>query len=204
MEKQFVAFKVADSFYCIDIMDVQEVVRDNQVTYMPNFPPFVEGVINLRGIIVPIVSIHKRLTGVGIPTAQLLSQLKNDKPSEDQEFTDFFNPTLDSSQEIVKQVSELSRESSTQPKQALVVGETYKLIVIKVGTVTIGLLVDALDKILVAQDTEIQNAEGLGKSISHKMVSGILHMEQEIYIVLNIQGVLENEEEKLLNQSLNQ
>ncbi len=64
MEKQFVVFKVASSFYCIDIMEVQEVIRENQITTMPNFPSFVEGVINLRGTITPLISIDKKLADI--------------------------------------------------------------------------------------------------------------------------------------------
>lgn len=194
MEKQFVAFKVGNNCYCIDIMEVQEVVRENNVTHMPNFPAFVEGVINLRDTIVPIVSIHKKLyTSEKLP-------VKNKILTEEE----FLNPSLESTQPKMIQENELIIEDLSNIDDELKNGVTYKLMVVKVGTIVIGLLVNSLDKILIAKDTDIQSAEGLGRSINHKMVSGILHCDDDIYIVLNSQGVLENEEEKLLNSRLQQ
>ncbi|MGL5721755.1 MAG: chemotaxis protein CheW [Brevinema sp.] len=61
VERQYVAFEVAGTRFCVNIMDVQEVAREQQITHMPDFPDFVEGVINLRGVVVPIVSIHKKI-----------------------------------------------------------------------------------------------------------------------------------------------
>jgi len=183
MEKQLVAFKVNENSYCIDIMEVQEVIRENNVTHMPDFPSFVEGVINLRGVIIPIVSIHKKLYATIPQTNNSSEEL-------------FFNPSI----EQVNQNIQL--ENIDLQNKGLKNGESYKLLVIKVGIITIGLLVDSLDKILVAKDVDVQSAEGLGRSINHKMVSGLLHAEDAIYIVLNSQGVLESSEEKMLNLRL--
>ncbi len=58
MEKQFVGFKIEDNFYCIEIEYVKEVVKVNQITWMPHAPGFVRGIINLRGIIIPIISLR--------------------------------------------------------------------------------------------------------------------------------------------------
>lgn len=61
MERQFVSFEISGMKYCIDIMDVQEVVRENKITRMPDVPVFVEGIINLRGIVVPVISLSKKM-----------------------------------------------------------------------------------------------------------------------------------------------
>ena len=61
MEKQFVGFKVSDNTYCFDIDYVKEVVKVSQVTWMPHAPGFVKGIINLRGIIIPVISLKKKL-----------------------------------------------------------------------------------------------------------------------------------------------
>ena len=61
MERQFVSFDVADNKYCIDIMDVKEVVRETNITAMPDAPFFVEGIMNLRGIVIPVISVKKKL-----------------------------------------------------------------------------------------------------------------------------------------------
>ena len=57
---QFVTFEVEDEEFAIDILTVQEIIRMMQITRVPQSPPSVEGVINLRGQITPIVDLRKR------------------------------------------------------------------------------------------------------------------------------------------------
>ena len=61
---QLVTFIVDGEEYGIDILKVQEIIRPVAITRVPNAPAFVEGVINLRGRIVPIVDARKRF---GLP-----------------------------------------------------------------------------------------------------------------------------------------
>lgn len=60
MEKQYVIFKLNQEEYGVAISHVQEITEIKSITSVPNTPSFVEGIINLRGKIVPIVSIKKR------------------------------------------------------------------------------------------------------------------------------------------------
>lgn len=62
MEKQYVIFKLNREEYGVEIDHVQEITEIKSITTVPNTPPFVEGIINLRGKIVPIVSIKKRFS----------------------------------------------------------------------------------------------------------------------------------------------
>lgn len=185
MEKQFVAFEAAGNRYCIEIMDVQEVCRENTITYMPNFPDFVEGVINLRGRITPIISIHKKI-------------YSQKWPVEKQDRDDFFDlPKVGLSLE-----SESPHVKNADNKYQQVKTSSYKLIIVKIGSVLVGLLVDNLDKILTANDSDIQNAEAMGH-INQAVISGILHVGEEIYVVLNTKGILDSEEEQALHAQLN-
>lgn len=59
--KQLVIFKLGDEEFGVDILQVREIEKlDQQITRVPKSPTFVEGVINLRGEIVPIVDLRKR------------------------------------------------------------------------------------------------------------------------------------------------
>ena len=60
-ETQLVVFDLASEFYGVDIGDVREIIRMQSITRVPGAPPFVEGVINLRGSVVPVVDLRKRL-----------------------------------------------------------------------------------------------------------------------------------------------
>jgi purine-binding chemotaxis protein CheW len=58
---QLVSFSVAAEEYGLDILRVQEIIRTQQLTRVPNLPDYVEGVINLRGKVIPVVSLRRRL-----------------------------------------------------------------------------------------------------------------------------------------------
>lgn len=57
---QLVTFRVGTENYGLDINDISEVVRPLKITPLPRMPLFIEGVINLRGAIIPVVDLRKR------------------------------------------------------------------------------------------------------------------------------------------------
>ena len=59
-QQQFVAFTVGGEDYCVDIMAVREIRAWTGATSLPNSPPYVRGVINLRGAIVPVIDLRLR------------------------------------------------------------------------------------------------------------------------------------------------
>lgn len=59
---QLVGFGIGRERFGVDILAVQEIIRSTEVTPVPNSPSFVEGVINLRGDIIPVIDLRKRLS----------------------------------------------------------------------------------------------------------------------------------------------
>ncbi|MDK2816830.1 MAG: purine-binding chemotaxis protein CheW [Moorella sp. (in: firmicutes)] len=59
-EIQLVVFQLASETYGVDINHVQEIIRMQSITQIPRTPAFIEGVINLRGRIIPVIDLHKR------------------------------------------------------------------------------------------------------------------------------------------------
>ena len=59
-EMQLVIFSLGKEEYGVDIMQVKEIVTYKEPVKVPNTPQFVEGIINLRGEIIPIVNLKKR------------------------------------------------------------------------------------------------------------------------------------------------
>jgi purine-binding chemotaxis protein CheW len=57
---QLVTFNLADELYGVNIMDVKEIVSIMEVRPIPNAPHYVEGILNLRGEIIPVINLHKR------------------------------------------------------------------------------------------------------------------------------------------------
>ena len=58
---QLVGFVIGDEMFAVDILTVQEIIRDATITAIPDSPDFLEGVINLRGSIIPVIDLRKRL-----------------------------------------------------------------------------------------------------------------------------------------------
>lgn len=58
---QLVGFTIGKELFGVDILMVQEIIRAAPITPVPNSPEFVEGVINLRGNILPVIDLRRRL-----------------------------------------------------------------------------------------------------------------------------------------------
>lgn len=57
---QFLTFQLGEELYGVDILRVQEIKGYTAVTKIPNTPPHIKGVLNLRGTIVPIVELRTK------------------------------------------------------------------------------------------------------------------------------------------------
>ena len=69
--RQLVVFELANEVYGINIGTVREIIRMQTVTYVPDSPNFVEGVINLRGRVIPVVDLRKRF---GLPVTEATNE----------------------------------------------------------------------------------------------------------------------------------
>lgn len=69
-DRQYLTFNLADEYYGVDILKVQEIKGYTSVTRIPNTPAYLKGVLNLRGTIVPIVDLRMKFgMGTTEPTA---------------------------------------------------------------------------------------------------------------------------------------
>lgn len=67
-ELQLVTFNLGKEEFAVPILQIQEINRLVDITKVPKSPDFVEGVINLRGKVIPIIDLRKRF---GLPQAEL-------------------------------------------------------------------------------------------------------------------------------------
>jgi len=61
---QLVSFELEGEVYGVDVLKVREIIRMPSITKMPNTPDYVDGIINLRGAVIPIISLRRRF-GLG-------------------------------------------------------------------------------------------------------------------------------------------
>lgn len=57
---QLVTFSIGSEEFGVDILKVIEIIRTMEITKVPKAPSFVEGVINLRGTVIPIIGLRRR------------------------------------------------------------------------------------------------------------------------------------------------
>jgi purine-binding chemotaxis protein CheW len=60
-EVQLVVFKLGKEEYSVSILQVQEIKRITDITRVPHTPEYIKGVINLRGSVLPVIDLKKRL-----------------------------------------------------------------------------------------------------------------------------------------------
>jgi purine-binding chemotaxis protein CheW len=65
---QFISFAIGDEQYGVDIMAVREIKGWSQITHLPRQPDYMRGVLNLRGVMVPIIDLRCRF-GQGMTEA---------------------------------------------------------------------------------------------------------------------------------------
>lgn len=65
--RELIAFRIGDQEFCVNIMSVREIRGWTQATPVPHAPPYMMGVINLRGVVLPIIDLSQRL---GMPKAE--------------------------------------------------------------------------------------------------------------------------------------
>lgn len=108
---QLVTFRLGEEEFGVQILVVNEIIRLVQITLVPNAPPFIEGVINLRGKVLPVVGLRKRFK---MPEMPLDSQSRIIVMELNQNVVGF----------LVDGVSEVLRipQSTVEPAPAVVAG----------------------------------------------------------------------------------
>lgn len=108
---QLVSFRIGDEEFGVDIIKVQEIIRMAEITRVPNTPHYVIGVINLRGKVIPIIDMRRRL---GLTETPYTKETRIVVVEEENKIVGF----------IVDSVSEVLRisKSITEPPPPMVSG----------------------------------------------------------------------------------
>ncbi|MFO8031035.1 MAG: chemotaxis protein CheW [Desulfohalobiaceae bacterium] len=144
---QLVSFKLKDEEFGVDILQVQEIIRMQEITHVPNAPDFVEGVINLRGRVIPIVDLRKRF----------------------------------------------GLESKEH-------GSATRIIVVMIGQVTVGLIVDEVSEVLRIPEDTVEPPPPIVAGIESDYIKGVGKLEDRLLILLDLNKILSREEKSSLKQ----
>ncbi len=117
---EVIVFNVAKQEYCLPIVSVQEIIEMQSPTKVPNMPDFIEGIINLRGRIIPVINSKKRF---GLSAVVL-----EEEPEKEQ---------------VLFPENTLSTHMMNAP-----VKSDNRIIVLEVDQQTTGLVVDSVSEVL--------------------------------------------------------
>lgn len=136
-EQQYLSFPLGSERFAIEILRVQEIRALTAITPIPNAPPHIRGVINLRGTIVPVLDLRLRF---GLST-------------------------------------------SADPRFAII-------LVISSHDRIVGLIADAVPKVLTAALDEVAPPPAFGQHVDTSFISGVLTRSNELIILLDLQRLL--------------
>lgn len=133
-EQQLVVFRLGTEEYGVDILQVQEIKRMLEITRVPQAPDFIEGVINLRGQIIPVLDLRRRF---GFPAAERTADAR--------------------------------------------------IIVVNIGELVIGLIVDTVLEVISLPGEAISPAPALVTGINNDFLAGIGDLGERLLIILNLE-----------------
>ena len=98
-QNQFLTFCLRNEVYAVEILSVREIIDFDNITAVPMMPPFIRGVINLRGSVVPVVDLASRfgkdLSQITKRTAIVIIELQNEENLNIGIVVDAVNDVLD-------------------------------------------------------------------------------------------------------------
>ncbi len=150
-EEQVVVFSLHDQIYGINIESVLEIIKMEPVTRVPGTPDFIEGVINLRGKVIPVMDLGRS-----------------------------FNMPH-------------SRQTADT-----------KVIVVEVGGVTVGVMVDSVSEVLCFPVAGIESPPPVIAGAGVESLRGIALVDGRLIILLDLAKVLHDEERHRLYEFGNQ
>lgn len=138
---RYLQFSLGNEKYAIPLLEVREVIPPPETTTMPNGPAYFVGIMNLRGQIISIVDLRKKL---------------NIKPAEQ--------------------------------------GVEEAVIIVCLEGVSIGLVVDSINKVVNLGSQEISEIPEIKSQVNAKYIYGVFKREEELTLLLDISIVLQIQE----------
>ena len=145
-EIKVIVFRLKDEEYGVEVNQVKSIEKLEHITRVPRTPKFVKGVINLRGVVTPIVDLRSRFA---------------------LEETGY--------------------------------SETTRVIIVVVGELEVGLIVDAANDVIDIPVNAIEPAPEVVGGVEAAYLRGVAKLEKRLLILLNLDKVLNTEEIKQLD-----
>lgn len=143
---RFLTFTLEGEIYGIEIKHVTEIIGIQAITKVPEVPPYVKGIINLRGKIIPVIDVRLKFG-----------------------------------------------------KEAIEYDDRTCIVVIEIGEVSVGLIVDNVDEVMTIEDEDIAAPPATKTGFENKYIKGIGKAGDRIQLLLDCERLLKNDELELLD-----
>lgn len=137
---QFVGFRLAEVDYAFEIRRIQEIILTRPITRIPQMPSWMEGLINLRGSVIPVVRLRSRF-----------------------------------------ELPERSDDDDT------------RVIVLNIGTRTVGVVVDAVSRVMRISPDQIQPAPLTIDALDRAAIQGVARLEDRLVVILDVNRLFPEE-----------
>lgn len=145
-EVKVIVFRLKDEEYGVEVSQVKSIEKLEHITRVPRTPKFVKGVINLRGVVTPIIDLRSRFA-----------------------------------------------------LEETAYSETTRVIIVTVGELEVGLIVDAANDVIDIPVNAIEPAPEVVGGVEAAYLRGVAKLEKRLLILLNLDKVLNTEEIKQLD-----
>lgn len=103
---QYLTFTLGEELFAMDIATVREIIDDKNITKIPRMPPYMRGVINIRGQAVPVIDLRLKFgmsrTEMGIDTCVIITEVSLDAAGSAQAEQAVVGALADSVQEVIE------------------------------------------------------------------------------------------------------
>ncbi|MGE5572246.1 MAG: chemotaxis protein CheW [Bacillota bacterium] len=166
-EIQLVTFKLGAGEYGIDIMQVQEIIRLPEIVHVPKAPEFVEGVINLREQILPVIDLAKRFGAAEAPQTAQASGASGPSSASGTPVASGAGRRTDSSRIVVANIK---------------------------GSPAVGLIVDAVCEVIRLPMDAIEPLPDIVADVDSRFLRGIGRLNDRLIILVDLGKVLSADE----------
>lgn len=143
---QYIGFIVGENEYIVPISMVQEIIKIQPITKLPQAPYYVEGVLNMRGKIITIIDFKKVIGCLSATEAQ-------------------------------------------------------NIIVISIGKITFGMMIDRITGVLTVEKSQVESAENVVSEGSH-IVQGIAKLKDRIVIIIDLKKIVPEQDAHLFEEQV--
>ena len=174
---QIIRFYIDDYEFALDIMDVKEIKEMDKIRNLPNSLPFVKGLLNLRGDIIPILDLKKKLEIENLTLQQIASLAEKQ---------DLNNNKEDSEKNIEIKEDFKNLEDQNLKEEKIEKNENPSIIICKVGSENFGIVVDRIVRVQYLTQDEYEPTPVLFENIGKNFIKGFAKIDKKIIVILSI------------------